>query len=175
MDGYMAEVKMFGGNYPPECWAYCQGQVLAIASFQALYSIMGVTFGGDGQSNFCLPDMRGRAAMGTGTGPGLTTRAAGQMGGFERINLGINNIPPHNHTVNCDMTSDERTESADPEGHIHAKTTGGVSYASNFTGGHLMHENLINPTGGHDSVTLMQPWICINFIICTQGNYPPRS
>lgn len=175
MDGYMAEVKMFGGNYPPASWAYCQGQVLAISSYQALYSIMGTTYGGDGQTTFQLPDLRGRVPIGSGTGPGLTTRAPGQMGGFERISLTVNNLPPHTHTVNCDMTSSGRKTSADPEANIPAKSSDGTNYGADFTGGHLMHANMVNNTGGGDPVTLMQPWICVNYIICLTGNYPPRS
>ncbi|MBU1099352.1 MAG: tail fiber protein [Bacteroidetes bacterium] len=173
----MAEVKMFGGNYPPKNWVYCQGQALSIQTNQALFSIMGTTFGGDGQTTFQLPDLRGRVAIGTGTGPGLTARVAGQMGGYERINLTINNIPPHNHTVNCDMTSTGRDASSEPEGKLPGKITGTnvTSYGSNLTGGHLMHANMVNPTGGNDPVTLMQPWTCINYIICITGTYPPRS
>ncbi len=149
MNGYLGEIKMFAGNYPPACWTYCQGQLLPVAGYSSLFAVMGITFGGDGVSTFGLPDLRGRTAIGPGQSPGLSTRYVGMKGGYERIYLYGSQLPSHNHTVNCDMVSDERTESADPEGNIHAKTTAGVSYASNFTGGHVMNDDILNTTGNN--------------------------
>lgn len=176
MDGYMAEVKMFGGNYPPQNWAYCQGQVMSIQQNQALYSIMGITFGGNGTTNFQLPDLRGRVAVGAGTGPGLTTRVIGQYGGFESIQLSPAHLPPHTHSVYCDMTTTTgRGYSETPEGNLPGIDAGGNSYGSDFSGGHKMNQDMISSTGSSYPFSVMQPWLCLNYIICVMGTYPPRS
>ena len=175
MDGYMGEIKMFAGNYPPANWAFCQGQLLAISEYNALYAILGTQFGGDGRVNFNLPDLRSRVPVGSGQGLGLSYRAQGQYGGYERVALSANQLPSHSHTINCDMTSDSRSESADPENNLPAKNTSGKSYGANATGGHQMHTNTVNNTGNGDLIENMQPWMCLNFIICLVGQWPPRS
>ena len=97
-ESYLASVELWAGNYAPHNWAYCYGQYILITDNPALYSLLGTTFGGDGHTNFALPDMRGRVAMGTGLGPGLTNRTAGQMGGEETIVLALAQMPAHTHT-----------------------------------------------------------------------------
>ena len=175
MDGYMGEIKMFAGTYPPANWVFCQGQLLAVSEYGALYAILGVQFGGDGRSTFGVPDLRGRVPVGSGQGPGLSYRTQGIGGGYERIALSASQLPPHNHTMNCDMASTSRDESADPEGRIPAKNTSGLSYGPSFSGGHQMHADTINNAGDGDSVENMQPWMCMNFILCVNGLWPPRS
>ncbi|MBN2773644.1 MAG: tail fiber protein [Prolixibacteraceae bacterium] len=175
MDGYLGEVKLFAGNYPPAGWVYCQGQILAIAQYQALYSVVGTTYGGNGTTSFGIPNLCGRVPLGPGTGTGLTPHVIGQGGGHERVALTTNDLPAHNHSVKCDTTSSLAQSSNDPEGRIPAKTTSGNAYGTSETGNPEMKADMINNTGGNQSHENMQPWLCINYIMCVEGMYPPRS
>ena len=98
-DPFIAEIIMFGGNFAPRGWAFCDGQLLSISSNSALFSILGTTYGGDGRTTFGLPDLRGRVAMHPGSGPGLTQRRLGEKSGMETVTLTTNQIPSHNHTA----------------------------------------------------------------------------
>src|SRR5690349_1980525 len=100
MDPFLAMVILFGGNFPIRGWSLCQGQILSIAQNTALFSLLGTTYGGNGQTTFALPDLRGRVARGWGQGPGLSNIDLGQVSGTETITLTINNMPSHNHTAN---------------------------------------------------------------------------
>ncbi len=104
MSAFIGEIKMFAGNFAPRGWYFCQGQELSVAANQALFSVIGTAYGGNGQTTFNLPDLRGRVPLGTGTGPGLTKRTEGQFGGVEMQSLTVNNLPPHNHIVNSQPT-----------------------------------------------------------------------
>src|SRR5215212_9817165 len=97
MEGYIAEIRLFAGNFAPRGWAFCAGQILSIASNTALFSLLGTTFGGNGQTTFGLPDLRGRVAVGPGQGPGLPSYDLGQMAGETTHTLIINEMPAHNH------------------------------------------------------------------------------
>ena len=101
MDGYIAEIKLFAGNFAPRNWAFCNGQILQIAENQSLYSLIGITYGGDGRVTFALPDLRGRVPISAGQGPGLSNYALGQAGGEERHTLNTNEMPGHTHQANC--------------------------------------------------------------------------
>jgi microcystin-dependent protein len=99
MEGYIGEIRLFAASFAPKNWAYCQAQILALQSNTALYSILGTTYGGNGQSTFGLPDLQGRVAIGVGQGPGLQNYALGQKAGTETLSLGIANMPAHTHTA----------------------------------------------------------------------------
>ena len=175
MDGYLGEVKMFAGNYPPANWMYCQGQILPVQQYAALFSIMGNVYGGDGINNFGLPDLRGRVPLGSGIGIGLSNRIPGMASGYERVTLQQEQMPEHSHEVLCDTTSGDRDLSADPKDKYPAKLTQGKGYGTNMTGSPKMDANMISPKGDGLPHENMQPWLCINYIICVIGNYPPRS
>ncbi|WP_430974469.1 tail fiber protein, partial [Sunxiuqinia rutila] len=96
---FVAQISMFGGNFAPRNWAFCDGQLLAISSHTALFSLLGTTYGGDGRTTFALPDLRGRTPVHAGNGPGLSPRALGSKFGSEQTTLTTNNLPSHNHTV----------------------------------------------------------------------------
>ncbi len=98
-DGFLGEVRMFAGNYPPRNWAFCDGQLLSIAYNQNLYSIIGTNYGGDGRTSFALPDLRGRAPISAGTGTGLSSYNIGQIGGAETVTLSENQLPQHTHSA----------------------------------------------------------------------------
>ena len=119
---FIGQIQMFGFNFPPRGWAHTNGQLLAISSNTALFSLLGTTFGGDGRTTFGLPDLRGRIAKHVGSGPGLSTVTWGQKGGAESASLSVNNLPPHNHAVTLHATSTDGNQEG-PGGHILAHVT----------------------------------------------------
>src|SRR6187551_576055 len=123
MESFIASIILFAGNFAPRGWAFCQGQILSIAQNTALFSILGTTFGGNGQTTFALPDLRGRVPMHWGQGPGLTNRTLGEIGGTENVTLTVNNLPSHTHvsTLTAAQPSSNLAGNADsPNGNIPA-------------------------------------------------------
>jgi len=180
MDGYIGETKMFAGPYAPKNWLFCQGQTLTIAQYNSLYAIIGTTYGGDGISNFNLPDLRGRVPIGGGKGTNLTERTPGQNGGLEKVTLTTTTIPQHSHTVRCDTTSTGTQLTNTPQGNLPAsfvvENNPNIGcYGLNTTGNPTMKPDMINNTGGNVPHENMPPWACINYIINTVGLWPPRD
>lgn len=172
-DPFIGEIIMFAGNFAPRGWALCEGQLLSISSNQALFSILGTTYGGDGRTTFALPDLRGRAPIQPGAGPGLTNRQLGQKGGGETVTLTTGEIPSHSHTVNA---STERGSQTAPTGHVltEPKDSNDLIYtadAPNTT----MSASMIANTGGGGAHNNMQPFLGINFIIALVGVFPSRN
>jgi microcystin-dependent protein len=174
MEGYLGEVKYFGGTYPPKCWSYCDGQMLPIQNWAALYSIMGNAFGGDGVNNFGLPNLQGRIGVGSGQGKNLTYRHPGDMAGMETVQITEYTMPAHSHSVSCDITSGDRDLSSDPQDKLFAKKTADKGYGMNTTGNPVMQENMLTQTGTSYPHANMPPYTVLNHIICVQGIYPPR-
>jgi len=165
-------IIMFGGNFAPRGWAFCDGQLLPIATNEALFSILGTTYGGDGRTTFALPDLRGRAPIHAGTGSGLTPRDIGEYSGEEDVTLISTEMPAHTHTVN-------------PQ---YSNTPGQVNPANNFaanlgapnavygaSGDGPMGAAVVGVAGGSQPHENMQPWLCINYIIALEGLYPSRN
>lgn len=184
-EGCIGEIRMFAGNFAPRDWAFCSGQLLAVAQYDALFSILGTTYGGDGRTTFGLPDLRGRIPMHPGNGPGLTPRQLGEKSGVENVTLTTNQIPPHSHpavtTISAEASSAEGN-SSQPEDRIPAKSgSGDPDWADPATADIELSEaahsaqTTISNTGGGQSHTNVQPFSCVNFIICLQGLYPPRN
>ncbi len=168
---YIGEIKMFAGNFAPRGWALCDGQLLSISQYTALFSILGTTYGGDGRTTFALPDLRGRTPIHAGRGPGLSTRQLGQNGGEENHTLTINEMPSHTHQLRGDslIASTDSPLNATP-----ARNAGGIpSYGDppdvNMSG------NAIQSTGGGLPHNTMQPYLTVNFIIALEGIFPPRN
>jgi microcystin-dependent protein len=181
MEGTLAEIRMFAGNFNPRGWFYCQGQLLSIAQNTALFSLLGTTFGGDGQVTFALPDFRGRVAVGTGNGAGLPSVVLGEMSGTNTTTLLSVNLPAHNHTVTGNIAMQAATD-----GTLGSDATGrylgpGSFYATpaspaDVTG--MAPISLSLPTsiaGSNQPVSVMQPYLGINYIICSEGIYPSRN
>ncbi len=173
---FLAQITMFGGNFAPRGWAFCDGQLLAISQNSALFSLLGTIYGGDGRTTFALPDLRGRTAIGPRTGAGLSTYREGQRGGAERVTLTIAEIPSHNHTgviVATDATGNSET----PGGNILAKKSRDRDYHSGAPVTVNMSDDsvTIGNTGSGNSHENMQPWIAINHIIALQGTFPSRN
>jgi microcystin-dependent protein len=168
---YIGEIRMFAGNFAPRGWALCDGQLLPISQYTALFSILGTTYGGDGRTTFALPDLRGRTPIHAGHGPGLSSRALGQQGGEENHTLTLSEIPPHAHS----LRGDSRVASTDsPSNAAPARNAGGIpSYGDSLDV--TMNGNAIQSTGGGLPHNTMQPYLTVNFIIALQGIFPPRN
>jgi microcystin-dependent protein len=164
-EGFIGEVKMFAGNFAPRGWMKCEGQLLPIAQYTALFSILGTQYGGDGRTTFALPDMRGRVAMGTGTGNGLTPSSIGQMKGQETVTLTTNNLPAHTHTI-------EKQESEPVEVQM-PREPDAPRVTVNHPIGTTAEQTTV--TGNNAAVNNMQPSLSITYIICVQGIFPSRS
>lgn len=189
MDGYMSEIRLFGGNFAPQGYMLCQGQTMSIAEYSALYALLGTMYGGDGVQSFMLPDLRGRTPVGSGQGPGLSPIDEGQVGGTESITLTSSTMPIHNHAVVVSSV----TASAAPKA---LSTAGGgdtpnQQYFSMFTDGYNTPANAnlnmaTQPVTGNAQLTLSgagasqpfnnrSPFLGINFIICVEGIFPSRN
>jgi microcystin-dependent protein len=173
MDEYIGMIKLFAGNFAPKNFLFCEGQTMSIAQYSALFAILGTTYGGDGKTNFKLPDLRGRVSIGAGNGPGLTPRVPGETGGTENVTLTVDQIPPHNHTYNA--LSGNR-EAPSPEGNF-LGTAAGNFYSQQDPGDLLlpMNAGAISNSGGGQAHNNMQPFLSLNYIICVFGIYPSRG
>ena len=167
---YLGEIVMFAGNFAPRNWALCEGQLLAINSNQALYSILGTTYGGDGRTSFGLPDLRGRIAMHPGQGPGLPTYSLGQKGGNYEHQLTTQQMPGHTHPLLNNAIETAPTQS-DPSGNSLAE---GGFYASGTPDARTQPATT-GQAGGNQSYSIQNPYQAVNFIICIQGLFPPRN
>ncbi len=173
MDGYIGEIRMFGGSFPPVSWAFCEGQLLAVSSNTALFSILGTTYGGDGRTTFGLPDCRGRLTVHPGTGPGLSNYNLGQKTGVNTVVLNSTNLPQHTHNVSLNASSEEG-EDTTPVGNVLGKAE---SEMYKTTSDATMNANSITVTnrGGNQPILNIQPIIAMQYIICLVGIYPSRS
>ncbi|WP_127534131.1 phage tail protein [Paenibacillus kobensis] len=170
-DAFIGEIRMFAGNYPPNGWLFCDGSLLPIQRFTTLFSILGVMYGGDGKTTFALPNLTGRAPMHYGQGPGLTPRNQGAEDGSPSVTLNQSEIPAHVHVPQGGGSGN----SVDPSGASWGGLgrTGTSLYAD--TPNVAMHPQAIQPTGGSVAHNNMQPYLACSFIICYNGEFPPRS
>jgi microcystin-dependent protein len=173
-EGFLGEIRMFGGNFAPKSWATCDGQLLAIASNQALFAIIGTYYGGNGVQTFALPDLRGRIAMDQGTGPGLTTRVIGESAGTENVTLLYNNLAAHTHAVNLQANaSTQAATNTDPTGGFLGNS--GVQQYAATTDGSQMGVARCDLAGANLPHTNLQPFLCVTFIIALYGFFPTRN
>lgn len=174
-ESFLGEIRIFAGNYAPRNWALCDGQILAVNDYQALFSLLGTTYGGDGRISFGLPDLRGRLPMHMGTGTSLTPRSIGARSGTETVVLTENQIPAHTHSW---------------EGSIGAASTDEVSGAVLADSGAVniyneptdearikdLSPNAVEPYGGSQGHYNLMPYTCLNFVMCIKnGTYPSRN
>ena len=172
MDPILGSILLFAGNFEPLGWAFCNGQLLSIAQDTALFSLLGTTYGGDGQTNFALPDLRGRVPIHFGQGPGLSNYDLGQSGGAENTTLTLNNLPPHNHSLNA--VSEAGSTSA-PAG-AYLGNTGALDKEYNTTGTVVtMNAGAIGATGQSQPFDNLPPYLAINYVIALQGIFPSRN
>lgn len=171
-DPFVAEIRIFGFNFAPRGWAFCNGQVISISQNTALFSLLGTTYGGNGQSNFALPNLQGNAPMHHGQGPGLSQRFLGETSGSSTVTLLASEMPAHNHALNASQ-ADGSDQS--PVGERPASGVGGIAmYAApgNLT---QLSPQVISPAGGSQPHNNLQPYLTLNFCIALQGVFPPRS
>ena len=170
-DPFVAEIRIFPFNFAPRGWAFCDGQLLPLSQNTALFSLLGTTYGGDGKSNFALPDLQGRAAMHPGQGPGLSLHDLGETGGSETVTLLESEIPAHSHQLKADTADVADTNVPSPNA-VYAQSSGGTLYqtASNTQ----LAPNALATTGGDQPHNNMQPYLTLSFNIALQGVFPPR-
>jgi len=168
---FVGEIRMFAGSFAPRGWAFCDGQLLAVSQNDALFSLLGTIYGGDGRTTFGLPDLRGRIPLHQGEGPGLSSRRLGSKGGAEKVTLTTNQLASHTHDWNANT---QLSDQASPQGHVIAATTAPFRlYRAEAQTVSLASSTIAN-TGGSRSHTNLMPTLCVHFIIALVGIYPSR-
>ena len=167
---YVGEIRMFAGNFAPAGWMFCEGQLLPISEYETLFNLIGTTYGGDGQSTFALPDLRGRVPLHMGQGPGLSNYIIGQNGGTEAVTLTTLQLPQHSHAA---MAQSQTGGQTSPAGGVWAAST--LSQYSTNAADANMNPASIQPNGGNQPHDNMLPFQCISFVISLSGVYPPQS
>lgn len=168
-DPFVAEIRIFPFNFAPKGWAWCDGQLLPLSQNTALFSLLGTTYGGNGKTNFALPDLQGRAPMQPGQGPGLSLHDLGEQGGTETVTLLESETPSHNHIA---RGSSEDDDSTIPVGNSYGQLS--VAYAP-ASGLAPMSDQSLAPAGGDQPHNNMQPYLTFYFCIALQGVFPPRT
>jgi microcystin-dependent protein len=182
MEGTLAEIRMFAGNFAPRGWQYCGGQLLPIAQWTAVFALVGTTYGGNGQTTFGIPDFRGRVAVGAqfSTGPGLPTVDLGEMAGSENVTLLSINLPAHNHQVTGNVTVQAATDGVLGSDAAGRNIGPGNFYATPAPGdvANLAPVAVNLPTtiaGSNAPVSIVQPYLGMNYIFCVEGIFPSRN
>jgi microcystin-dependent protein len=170
-DPYIGQVVIVSFGFAPKGYAECNGQLLPINQYQALFALLGTTFGGDGRTNFALPDLQGRVPIHMGAGPGLQDYILGQTGGEETVTLNINQIPRHTHPV---MGQSSFGTIANPVGNVWAMQSRLDVYSS-VVPDTPMNFGAITPTGGSQPHDNHSPYVVVNYVIALQGIFPSRN
>jgi microcystin-dependent protein len=174
MDPFLAEIRIYPFNFPPKGWAFCDGQILPLSQNTALFSLLGTTYGGDGRTNFALPNMQGNAPMQPGQGPGLSLHDLGETGGSETVTLLQSEMPAHSHTARA---SNQQADVQQPTGTTSlARPNGATPYVPGNPQPPLvaMANISLTPAGGDQPHNNMMPYLTLNFCIALQGVFPPR-
>lgn len=187
MDEYMGMVKAFAGNFAPRGFMFCNGQLISIAQNSALFALLGTTYGGNGQTTFGLPDLRGRTAVGWGQAPGLSSYVLGEISGAEKTSILISNMPAHNHVATSTMTLNASDAAATVPVPVAGNALGAgkdvntdpVSMYTTSTpniplaGGSVA--TTVGLNGGSVPISILQPTLALSYIICTEGGFPSRN
>jgi microcystin-dependent protein len=181
MDAFIGMIVMFGGNFAPRGWAFCNGQLLSIAQNTALFSILGTTYGGNGQTTFALPNLQGRVAIHPGQSPGTSSYSLGETAGTENVTLTTNQMPMHTHAATVTINANEAPQAPldTPNGAVLAGGSGQSIYAPSPDGATKMNPGMASITvatvGGSQPFSVVQPFQCVNYIICLEGIFPSRN
>jgi microcystin-dependent protein len=171
---YIGEIRMYAGIYAPSSWKFCDGSLLPISQNETLFTLLGTTYGGDGQTTFALPDLRGRVPVHAGNGPGLSPVVLGQVSGTESVTMTIGQMPAHNHPLMAQLAEGNVST---PTGNAFADTgSADPDFAlGSVTPDVVMGNNSVSPTGGNTPFSINQPSLAINYIIALYGVYPAQS
>lgn len=172
-DPFVAEVRIFPFDFPPKGWAFCDGQRMPLSQNTALFSLLGTVYGGDGKSTFALPDLKGRAPMHPGQGPGLSLHDLGEAGGQETVTLLESEIPQHTHSLRG--SADDGESKIPTSSRVIGRSVGGFAYQTTTSGLQPLAPQALAPAGGNAPHNNMQPYLTLNFCIALQGVFPPRS
>ena len=172
-DPFVAEIRIFPFNFAPRGWAWCDGQLLPLSQNTALFSLLGTTYGGNGKSNFALPDLQGRAPMHPGQGPGLSLHDLGETGGSESVALLASEMPSHRHTLGAQTVP--LGGSANPDAKTFSRPASGFLYAPGTSPQVAMAPEAVAPAGGDTPHNNLQPYLTFYFCIALQGVFPPRT
>jgi microcystin-dependent protein len=172
VDPFVAEIRIFPFNFAPTGWALCDGQLLPLSQNTALFSLLGTTYGGDGKSNFALPDLQGAAPMHPGQGPGLSLHDLGETGGSDMVTLLELEMPAHTHATHADVVDVADTNVPSTNASF-AQSSGGTLYQSSANT--QLAEQALAGAGGSQPHNNLQPYLTLNFCIALQGVYPPRT
>ncbi len=175
---FLGQIILFGGNFAIRGWAMCNGQILSIAQNSALFSLLGTTYGGNGQTTFALPDLRGRVPIHFGQGPGLSNYSLGQLSGVENMTLTQNQMPAHNHVIrtnsnNGNNNSGENNFLAVPV--LSGATPTAVNAFRDSQDGTLMNAQSLSTAGGSQPFPILQPYLALNYLIALEGIFPSRN
>jgi microcystin-dependent protein len=168
---FVGEIRMFGGNFAPAGWAFCQGQTLPISENDVLFTLIGTTYGGDGQETFNLPDLQGRLPVHAGTAKSGTTYQLGEKAGVESVTLTTNQIPIHNHAV---LATSNAGNASQPQNNLTAQNASVSIYRAQPPVQNYNNQT-ISPDGGSQPHENMQPYLCVSFIISLFGVFPTQN
>jgi len=171
MTQFVGEIRLFAGNYPPAGWAFCDGQLLAISENDTLFTVIGTTYGGDGQATFAVPDLRGRVPIHQGTAPDGNSYTIGEALGVEEVTLTAQQTPTHTHSLLATTTVSTQTS---PAGALLAQSSSANIYVQD-AGAFALAPTSVTPIGGSQPHTNMQPYLGLNFIIALFGIVPSAT
>ncbi|HEV3469574.1 MAG TPA: tail fiber protein [Pyrinomonadaceae bacterium] len=172
-DPFVAEIRIFPFNFAPKGWAWCDGQLMPLSQNTALFSLLGTTYGGNGKSNFALPDLQGRAPMHPGQGPGLSLHDLGETGGSETVSLLESEIPAHSHPLRASVDTADIFAPGPPMSL--AASSNGLAYNPSTSNLNAMAPEALAPAGGDQPHNNLQPYLTFYFCIALQGVFPPRG
>jgi len=179
MDGTIGEIRLFAANFAPKSWQYCNGALLAIRSNTALFSLLGNTYGGDGITTFGLPNLAGRSAVGAGQGPGLSYYSLGEATGTNSVTLTMSNLPAHTHNLSGNVVipaySDEGDSGTPANNILASKASMYSNQGTDSTTKAVPMALQVGVSGGNNALTIVQPSLGMNYIICLYGTFPPRG
>lgn len=174
-DPFVAEIRIFPFNFAPKGWAWCDGQLLPLSQNTALFSLLGTTYGGNGKSNFALPDLQGRAPMHPGQGPGLSLHDLGETGGSETVTLLESEIPAHSHAISASTNAADEEGTKQPAGAMPGAQQGSNQLYTALASSVSFSGAALAPAGGDAPHNNMQPYLTFYFCIALQGVFPPRT
>jgi microcystin-dependent protein len=168
---FVGEIRMFGGNFAPAGWAFCDGSLIPISENATLFNLIGTTYGGDGQQTFALPNLLGRIPIHAGQGSGTQNYVLGQIGGVETVTLSNSQIPTHTHTL---VASTDPANASGPQGNVLANTVNTTPYFAG-SGSVPLNSGSLTSVGGSQPHDNLMPFLCVNFIISLFGIFPSQS